>query len=238
HSRGWTGITIDDCWKGWAILLRQKQKKLIMLPSETMIWQPEFTDKTLSRKPGAVQVKEMRLQNISDIETANAWLPTFIEAYNNRFATSPRTTDNAHLDVHHSEEELGYIFSLQAKRVLSKNLTFQYKSSAFQVRSEGRGYRLRHSVVTVCENFDGEINVLYDGKALGWEKYVDGPEPIPLDDEKSVHERVDNARIDLRSKYYVKPKADHPWLTRRTQSHQQVKPPKLPKKKPDPDKKD
>ncbi|WP_250129299.1 hypothetical protein, partial [Escherichia coli] len=23
--------------------------------SETMIWQPEFTDKTLSRKPGAVQ---------------------------------------------------------------------------------------------------------------------------------------------------------------------------------------
>ncbi|MEY7277118.1 hypothetical protein AB9C62_21615, partial [Escherichia coli] len=38
------------------ILLRQKQKKLIMLPSETMIWQPEFTDKTLSRKPGAVHV--------------------------------------------------------------------------------------------------------------------------------------------------------------------------------------
>ncbi|WP_214672984.1 hypothetical protein, partial [Escherichia coli] len=41
-------------WEGWAILLRQKQKKLIMLPSETMIWQPEFTDKTLSRKIGAV----------------------------------------------------------------------------------------------------------------------------------------------------------------------------------------
>ncbi|OUZ80844.1 hypothetical protein CSW66_12720 [Shigella boydii] len=46
---------MDDCWKGWATSLRQKQKKLIMLPSETMIWQPEFTDKTLSRKPGAVQ---------------------------------------------------------------------------------------------------------------------------------------------------------------------------------------
>ncbi|OKX07703.1 transposase [Escherichia coli] len=29
-----------------------------MLPSETMIWQPEFTDKTLSRKPGAVQYGE------------------------------------------------------------------------------------------------------------------------------------------------------------------------------------
>ncbi|MCQ8986235.1 hypothetical protein, partial [Escherichia albertii] len=48
-------------WKGWAILLRQKQKKLIMLPSETMIWQPEFTDKTLSRKPGAVQLFQSEL---------------------------------------------------------------------------------------------------------------------------------------------------------------------------------
>ncbi|MCF4104788.1 hypothetical protein, partial [Escherichia coli] len=38
--------------------LRQKQKKLIMLPSEIMIWQPEFTDKILSRKPGAVQASD------------------------------------------------------------------------------------------------------------------------------------------------------------------------------------
>ncbi|RZW44869.1 IS66 family insertion sequence hypothetical protein, partial [Escherichia coli] len=29
------------------------------LPSETMIWQPEFTDKTLSRKPGAVQFLQL-----------------------------------------------------------------------------------------------------------------------------------------------------------------------------------
>ncbi|MXH10687.1 AMP nucleosidase [Escherichia coli] len=31
-----------------------------MLPSETMIWQPEFTDKTLSRKTGAVQQNRVR----------------------------------------------------------------------------------------------------------------------------------------------------------------------------------
>ncbi|MEF6430286.1 hypothetical protein U9254_26280, partial [Escherichia coli] len=51
-------------WKGWAILLRQKQKKLIMLPSETMIWQPEFTDKTLSRKPGAVHIAGSLLRHV------------------------------------------------------------------------------------------------------------------------------------------------------------------------------
>ncbi|MDH4626589.1 hypothetical protein J2P93_03865, partial [Escherichia coli] len=63
--------------KGWAILLRQKQKKLIMLPSETMIWQPEFTDKTLSRKPGAVQ-SLFRL-NIWEKQAMNYrrnWMPT------------------------------------------------------------------------------------------------------------------------------------------------------------------
>ncbi|WP_212737273.1 hypothetical protein, partial [Escherichia coli] len=48
----------------WAILLRQKQKKLIMLPSETMIWQPEFTDKTLSRKPGAVQFLKINFRSV------------------------------------------------------------------------------------------------------------------------------------------------------------------------------
>ncbi|AOV46390.1 transposase [Escherichia coli O157:H7] len=32
-----------------------------MLPSETMIWQPEFTDKTLSRKPGAVHYPRLHV---------------------------------------------------------------------------------------------------------------------------------------------------------------------------------
>ncbi|OVJ38368.1 hypothetical protein B8Z93_13555 [Klebsiella pneumoniae] len=49
------------------------------------------------------------------------------------------------------------------------------------------------------------------------------------------NERVDNARFGLRSKYYVKPAADHPWMTRRTQSKDDVKPPTLPRKKVGPD---
>ncbi|WP_213044764.1 hypothetical protein, partial [Escherichia coli] len=57
--------------EGWAILLRQKQKKLIMLPSETMIWQPEFTDKTLSRKPGAVQAPAIAIARANNDLAAN-----------------------------------------------------------------------------------------------------------------------------------------------------------------------
>ncbi|HBB3349468.1 TPA: PapI protein [Escherichia coli] len=42
-----------------------------MLPSETMIWQPEFTDKTLSRKPGAVH-SDLRLYRTQP--TMSYWL--------------------------------------------------------------------------------------------------------------------------------------------------------------------
>ncbi|WP_207516435.1 hypothetical protein, partial [Escherichia coli] len=66
-------------WEGWAILLRQKQKKLIMLPSETMIWQPEFTDKTLSRKPGAVQA--VRQLHRESQEVAGGSLKKVIAAF-------------------------------------------------------------------------------------------------------------------------------------------------------------
>ncbi len=41
-----------------------------MLPSETMIWQPEFTDKTLSRKPGAVQIDPNRSYEQESVERA------------------------------------------------------------------------------------------------------------------------------------------------------------------------
>ncbi|HCI7804300.1 TPA: hypothetical protein NPY76_002137 [Escherichia coli] len=42
-----------------------------MLPSETMIWQPEFTDKTLSRKPGAVQPVSRRNKNVATVALNN-----------------------------------------------------------------------------------------------------------------------------------------------------------------------
>nr|WP_097436351.1 IS3 family transposase [Escherichia coli] len=63
-----------------------------MLPSETMIWQPEFTDKTLSRKPGAVQssvvdcfdgkVVSWSLSTRPDAELVNTMLDSAVETLN------------------------------------------------------------------------------------------------------------------------------------------------------------
>ncbi|GAB7957549.1 hypothetical protein OkiPb00201_48160 [Escherichia coli] len=38
-----------------------------------MIWQPEFTDKTLSRKPGAVHRREKDLKQLMSGETSKTW---------------------------------------------------------------------------------------------------------------------------------------------------------------------
>jgi transposase InsO family protein len=38
-------------------------------------------------------VKALRLKNISSIEEANKYLPTFIEDYNSRFAVEPRSNE-------------------------------------------------------------------------------------------------------------------------------------------------
>ncbi|AXZ43822.1 PapI protein [Escherichia coli] len=43
-----------------------------MLPSETMIWQPEFTDKTLSRKPGAVHFTKRSWRLMGSISSQTA----------------------------------------------------------------------------------------------------------------------------------------------------------------------
>jgi len=53
--------------------LLERQGHIPPLPSETMIWQPEFTDKTLSRKPGAVQLldKIITIHRVKQVVTAS-----------------------------------------------------------------------------------------------------------------------------------------------------------------------
>ena len=40
--------------------------------------------------------KELRLRGISSFAAANAYLPEFIAAYNERFAVPPRSAESAH----------------------------------------------------------------------------------------------------------------------------------------------
>ena len=156
-------------------------------------------------------VKELRLHGISDIEAANAFLPTFIADYNARFAVSPKNPTDAHRPVLHSQEEIDLILCLQHTRTLSRNLTFQFRNREYQLTGQGKGYRLRGAKVTVCEAFDGTVTLLHEGRSLPYRILQEGEPPIPLGDEKSLHQTVDAAKAKQQQSPHRKPAPDHPW---------------------------
>jgi hypothetical protein len=106
-------------------------------------------------------VKELRLRNISNMEQANEFLSTFIQDYNRCFGVAPQHSLNAHRKVLNSSEELANIFCLHHIRKLSKNLSFQFRNTEFQLQGYDHGYRLRGAALTLCERFDGTITLLH-----------------------------------------------------------------------------
>jgi hypothetical protein len=89
-------------------------------------------------------VKELRLQGISDIDSANAYLPEFRADFNRRFAVAPRSTHDAHRPLLKTEN-LDLILTHQKTGVLSKNLTVQANKIIYQIQSDRPDYALRNA---------------------------------------------------------------------------------------------
>jgi hypothetical protein len=65
------------------------------------------------------------LESISTIEAANAFMSTYVPAYNSLFAKVPRETHDAHRPIR-DDEDLDLIFSWREQRKLTSNLTLHY----------------------------------------------------------------------------------------------------------------
>ncbi len=155
-------------------------------------------------------VKELRLRGINDLESANAYLPAFMADFNPRFAVAPSSEEDAHRLLLHSPRALELLLAEQEERTLAKNLTLQYRNVAYQLRHAGPGYRLRGAKVTVCALTDGEVVLLREGRELPYTTYRKGERPPPVEDEKTLNERVDAALAKQSSKP-SKPAPEHPW---------------------------
>ncbi|MEE8057708.1 MAG: hypothetical protein V3T17_07735 [Pseudomonadales bacterium] len=153
----------------------------------------------------------MRLRNISDWETANAFLDEYRVDFNRRFAVEPRHDNNAHRDVQHTTEELALLFTRHYQRRISKNLEVQYDNQVYQIQVAGQGHRLKKTGVTVCEAFDGTVRLLKDNKILPYKILKNGQKPSPLADEKTLNQRIDQALIKQAVHKPRKPPAHHPW---------------------------
>jgi len=117
-------------------------------------------------------VKEMRLAEINDIESANKWLPTFWEDYNKRFSDNPDDFGNAHRKLL-LEQNLERILCKKEHRKVSKNLEIQYDNVIYQIKMDKplRGRSLIGARVMVLESVNGEIFIEYQGKPLKFQRY-------------------------------------------------------------------
>jgi transposase len=148
-------------------------------------------------------VKELRLRGISDLDNANAFLPEFREDFNQRFAVQPRSTHDAHRPLLKTEN-LDIIFTDQKTGTLSKNLTVQHNKVIYQIQSTRPDYTLRNATVTVCENAQGVVTILYKHEPL---PYTIFHKPV------RQAEVVDTKTLDHQLKIPKPPAPDHPWRT-------------------------
>jgi predicted DNA-binding protein (UPF0251 family) len=160
-------------------------------------------------------IKEMRLAGVSSIDQGNAFLAGYLPVFNHRFAKRPSQPENAHRPLLHSPQELDLIFSIHHQRTLSKNLSLQFKKVLYNVQVDGIGYALRRAKVTVCEDFNGTITLLRNGKVLPYSTLRLGCFHENVEDSKTVNLRVDGAIAQQRRKPKWKPAPDHPWFHNR-----------------------
>ena len=77
----------------------------------------------------------MRLAGIASLEQANLFLETFIPAYNQRFAKTPRDPQSAWRPLH-SELELDRLFSTATERKVRADHTIFYRGLTLQILRE------------------------------------------------------------------------------------------------------
>lgn len=153
-------------------------------------------------------VKELRLLGICDIEAANAYLPTFLEDHNNRFAVDAQSSENAHRNILPTNEEMNLIFSYQEDRIISKNLEISYDNLIYQIKTNTKGYRLRHSKVSVCKDLNDVITLVCQGKILDYTCHVRAKRNAAIVDAKQLGSKIDSIKNDAKR---YRPPANHPW---------------------------
>lgn len=149
-------------------------------------------------------VKELRLAGISDRAAANAFLETFRQDFNRRFAVTPRSNHDAHRPLL-AGQNLERILSHQETRTLTKNLTVQYGQRIFQIQTKRPAYALRNAPVTVCMTASGEVTILYQNKPLDYTLFQRQPrQSVEVSSKTLAHELDHPEKVR-------KPAADHPW---------------------------
>jgi len=148
-------------------------------------------------------VKELWLQNISDIESANIFLKEkYIPVFNEKFAVVPAKRADLHRPLTKTDKEnLNSIFSVHSTRVVMNDFTVQFKNQYFQLSQQQPVIVCRKDKILIEEHLDGLIQLKLRGKKLNYTV-------LPKRPEKEFELKIPALTTGQPT---YKPPADHPW---------------------------
>lgn len=140
-------------------------------------------------------IKAMRLQQVSTMEEANAWLDSYLQTHNQRFVVQPREPQDAHLAYSGTDEALRRICALHHQRQLSTQLSCQFEGSVVQVHPGQANAPRGRAKVDIVEFADGRLELLYRGEILQHSRYQlhEHLRQGSTADDKSINTRIDRA---------------------------------------------
>ncbi|MBI5465972.1 MAG: ISNCY family transposase [Candidatus Kerfeldbacteria bacterium] len=193
-------------------LLTQFQRAMSELRIETIPAHSPQAKGRVERLFGTLQdrlIKELRLANINDIETANKFLSEkFIPAFNAKFAVAPSSDNNLHRPLSIKEtKQLSAILSRQSERVVHNDYTVSFKNQWYQLLKDQPVTICRKDTITVEERRDGAILFRLRGKYLRCRHLPTRPTKVPPAKQPWVLAAT-AAGITRR------PAANHPWRLR------------------------
>ena len=148
--------------------------------------------------------KEMRLRGIASLAEGNAYLPEFLRDFNQRFAVDARSSVDLYRPLT-TQDDLAHLLTWQETRTLSKNLTFQFHKTVYQIQTDRPTYALRNAQVTVCVNAQEQTTILYHGKILPYSIYKQQARQAEVVSAKQLDLALKAKRLP------PKPAPDHPW---------------------------
>jgi len=163
----------------------------------------------VERRNGVFQdrlVKALRLEGISDLASANAYLEeSFLPDLNARFTVAPKH----HADLHRRlprHLQLDRILAFQEERVVQKDWTVRWRNRWFQLTATNGPLGLAGKRVLVCEQLDGTIRLRYRERELQWRELAEKP-ARPQRAEAECEEQGEPKA----TKGSWTPPEDHPW---------------------------
>ncbi|WP_367714736.1 ISNCY family transposase [Nitratireductor sp. GISD-1A_MAKvit] len=111
-------------------------------------------------------VKELRLHDICDMETGNAFLPGFMERYNAKFARSPARPDDLHRPMNVAPDRLRDILCKREMRYVGQQLAFSFERKRIMLEENDVTCGLVGKYVDTYAFADGRLDIRWKGLSL------------------------------------------------------------------------